>query len=540
MSEDNGHHGEKVIEEIRSLTIPPGWARASVGEVGDVRLGRQRSPKNRSANFPTKYVRAANITWTGLDLSDVLDMEFRPGELASYRLQPGDVLLSEASGSAGEVGKPAIWNGELEDCCFQNTVIRFRPRAVSSRFALVAFQHFARNSVFARVSKGVGIHHLSADRFASMPFLLPPKEEQRRIVAKIEELFSDLDAGVAALKRAKANLKRYRAAVLKAAVEGKLTEEWRAKHPKTEPASKLLARILTERRKNWEADQLAKFAAAKKEPPKNWKEKYVEPSPPETNGLPELPEGWCWTSVDQTSEVQGGIQKQPKRAPGDNSFPFLRVANVHRNRLELDEIHRIELFGEELERLRLQPDDLLVVEGNGSKTEIGRSAIWRGEIENCVHQNHIIRVRFLAGSSRYLNAYWNSPSGNGRVMEQAASTSGLYTLSVTKVCALPLPLAPLTEQQEIVEEVEQRLSLIAAAETQVAHDLLRADRLRQSILKQAFEGKLVPQLPKDETASVMLERLRASRSAHEGNGNAATPARTRGRRAKQQTNGESS
>ncbi|HUQ69942.1 MAG TPA: hypothetical protein VM165_10485, partial [Planctomycetaceae bacterium] len=162
MSEDNGHHGEKVIEEIRSLPIPPGWARASVGDVGDVRLGRQRSPKNRSAEFPTKYVRAANITWTGLDLSDVLDMDFRPSELASYTLQPGDVLLSEASGSASEVGKPVIWNGELEDCCFQNTVIRFRPKAVGSKFALVAFQHFARNSVFARVSKGVGIHHLSA------------------------------------------------------------------------------------------------------------------------------------------------------------------------------------------------------------------------------------------------------------------------------------------------------------------------------------------------------------------------------------------
>ena len=512
MSDDNGHHGEKVIEEIRSLVIPPGWARASVGEVGDVRLGRQRSPKNRSAEFPTKYVRAANITWNGLDLSDVLDMDFRPSELASYRLQPGDVLLSEASGSAGEVGKPAIWNGELEDCCFQNTVIRFRPKVVSSKFALVAFLHFARNSVFARVSKGVGIHHLSADRFASMPFLLPPKEEQGRIVAKVEELLSDLDAGVAALKRAKANLKRYRAVVLKAAVEGKLTEEWRAKHPAKEPASALLARILKERRQKWEADQLAKFATADKEPPKNWREKYVEPTPPDTTGLPELPDSWCWASVEQTSEVQGGIQKQPKRTPAANSFPFLRVANVHRNRLELDEIHRIELFGEELERLRLQPDDLLVVEGNGSKTEIGRSAIWRGEIENCVHQNHIIRVRFLAGSSRYLNAYWNSPSGNGRVMEQAASTSGLYTLSVTKVCALPLPLAPLTEQQEIVEEVEQRLSVIAAAEMQVAQDLRRSDRLRQSILKQAFEGKLVPQDPRDEPASVLLARLAENRT----------------------------
>jgi type I restriction enzyme S subunit len=524
MSEDNGHHGDRVIEDIRSLVVPGGWERTSIGEVGDVRLGRQRSPKNRSADFPTKYVRAANITWTGLDLSDVLDMDFRPAERANYRLQPGDVVLSEASGSAGEVGKSAIWNGELEECCFQNTVIRFRPKAVSSKFALVTFQHFARNSVFAQVSKGVGIHHLSADRFASMPFLLPPLKEQDRIVAKIEELFSDLDAGVAALKRAKANLKRYRAAVLKAAVEGKLTEHWRAKHPNTEPASKLLERILVERRKKWEADQLAKFAAAKKEPPKNWREKRLEPSPPDMSGLPELPEGWCWTSVEQTSDVQGGIQKQPKRAPRKNCFPFLRVANVYRNHLDLEEVHQIELFGDELKRLRLQTGDLLVVEGNGSKTEIGRSAIWNGEVENCVHQNHIIRVRFLGGSSRYLNAYWNSPSGNGRVMEQAASTSGLYTLSVTKVCALPIPLPPLVEQQEIITEVEERLSVIAAAEREIEHSLLRAARLRQSILRQAFGGKLVPQDPQDEPASALLARIAARSCATEPTSIASTDA----------------
>jgi len=520
VSEDIGHHGERVIEDIRSLPIPPGWARTSVGEVVDVRLGRQRSPKNRSADFPTKYVRAANITWTGLDLSDVLDMDFRPEERASYRLQPGDVLLSEASGSAGEVGKPAIWNGELEDCCFQNTVIRFRPKAVYPKFALVAFQHFARNSVFARVSKGVGIHHLSADRFASMPFLLPPQEEQCRIVAKLDELFSDLDTGVAALERARANLKRYRAAVLKAAVEGRFTEQWRAAHLATEPASQLLERILAERRQKWETDQLVKYATASKSPPKNWQAKYVEPTPPDKTGLPDLPQGWCWASVEQLAEVQGGIQKQPKRKPIDDGHPYLRVANVLRNRLDLSEVLRIALFGNELARLRLEVDDLLVVEGNGSKTEIGRSALWNGAIQDCVHQNHIIRVRCKRWSPKYLNLYWNSPAGNGRIMEQAASTSGLYTLSVEKVAAIPVPLPPHEEQLLIVAEGEERLSVIDAAEAQIETNLQRATCLRQSILKRAFEGKLVPQDANDEPASALLERVRAARNdfASAGNG----------------------
>jgi len=484
--------------------------------------------KNRGTLQP--YLRNVNVRWFTFDLSDLKEMRFEDEETARFELHASDLVICEG----GEPGRAAVWKGQTENAKIQKALhrVRFRSDEYDPSFAMYFIYYGTITNRFAQFYTGTTIKHLTGAALSQVEFPIPSVNEQRRIVAKIEELFSNLDAGVAALKRAKANLKRYRAAVLKAAVEGKLTEDWRAKHPATEPASKLLERILTERRQKWEADQLAKFAAAEKEPPKNWREKYVEPTPHDTAGMPELPDGWCWANVDQTSEVQGGIQKQPKRAPGDNSFPFLRVANVHRNRLELDEIHRIELFGEELERLRLQPDDLLVVEGNGSKTEIGRSAIWRGEIENCVHQNHIIRVRFLAGSSRYLNAYWNSPSGNGRVMEQAASTSGLYTLSVTKVCALPLPLAPLTEQHEIVEEVERRLSVIAAAETQVAHDLLRADRLRQSILKQAFEGKLVPQDPKDEPASVLLERLRASRAAHEGNGKAAAPTQTRGRRAK--------
>ena len=106
--------------------LPPGWASPTISEVGEVRLGRQRSPKHQAGDYQTKYIRAANIRWHGLDLSDVLEMNFRPEELKIYRLEPGDVLLSEASGSASEVGKAAVWQGELEDCCFQNTVIRFR------------------------------------------------------------------------------------------------------------------------------------------------------------------------------------------------------------------------------------------------------------------------------------------------------------------------------------------------------------------------------------------------------------------------------
>jgi type I restriction enzyme S subunit len=334
---------------------------------------------------------------------------------------------------------------------------------------------------------------------------MAPLPEQHRIVAEIERHFTRLDAAVASLQRARANLKRYRASVLKTACEGRLVpteaELARQEGRDYQPASVLLERILKERRAHWDA-----------QPGRHGK--YQEPQPPDSSPLPPLPEGWAWTTLGQISDIQGGIQKQPKRTPRNNAFPFLRVANVFRGRLDLSEIHSIELFEGELGKLRLEPGDLLIVEGNGSVSEIGRMAIWDGSVQNCVHQNHIIRARMLGGLlPQFASAYWNSPEGTVRVMRVAASTSGLYTLSVSKVSVLPLPLPPLAEQQRIVSEVERHLSVIEAAENVVDANLKRAERLRQSILQRAFQGKLVPQDPTDEPASALLERIRAERGS---------------------------
>jgi type I restriction enzyme S subunit len=224
------------------------------------------------------YLRVANVFEDRIDLSDVLQMNFTPQEFETYKLQHGDILLNEGQ-SLELVGRPAMYRDELPGSCFQNTLVRFRPSpAVISAFALLVFRHYLHSQRFQRIAKWtVNIAHLGATRFAELPLPVPPLGEQRRIVAKIEELFSDLNAGIAALERVRANLKRYRAAVLKAAVEGKLTEDWRAQHPDTEPASVLLERILTERRRQWEQAQLAKFVQSGKQPLKGWQERYPEP-----------------------------------------------------------------------------------------------------------------------------------------------------------------------------------------------------------------------------------------------------------------------
>src|SRR5438876_3582707 len=183
-------------------------------------------------------------------------------------------------------------------CCVGRGLAAIRPaKNIQVRYVLYAIR--AYNSSLTELGTGTTFAAISGDDVRAFEIPLAPSPEQIRIVSAIEQQFSRLDAGVAALQRAKAKLKRYRAAVLKAAVEGKLTETWRAEHPTIEPASQLLERILKERRAKWEADLRAKG----KDPAKV---KYVEPTAPDEENLPKLPEGWCWANVEQLGDVGTG------------------------------------------------------------------------------------------------------------------------------------------------------------------------------------------------------------------------------------------
>ena len=195
------------------------------------------------------------------------------------------------------------------------------------------------------------------------PVPLPPINEQRRILAKIDELFSELDAGVAALERVRVNLKRYRAAILKAAVSGKLSSEWREWHPDTEPASVLLERILAERRRKWEEDQLAKFAEAGKQPPKGRLLGFKESIPPEECRFTEITEGWEWTSVAVADEVHPGRQRSPKHHHGSHLRPYLRVANFYEDRLNFSDVKQLNFIPDEYEIYELKFGDILLNEG---------------------------------------------------------------------------------------------------------------------------------------------------------------------------------
>lgn len=174
--------------------IPGSWEIRPLDEVADVRLGRQRSPKNHSGTQMRPYLRAANVDWDGLKLDDVKEMNFTDSEMDVYRLRPGDILLSEASGSPSEVGKPGLWSGEIADCAFQNTLLRVRSRGPEPRYLLHFLRKLAVTGEFAAESRGVGIHHIGRSKLAAWAVPLPPIEEQRRVVGTLEVHLSHLDA----------------------------------------------------------------------------------------------------------------------------------------------------------------------------------------------------------------------------------------------------------------------------------------------------------------------------------------------------------
>ena len=474
--------------------LPQGWVWATLGE--------------SCLLNPSFFVGHVDDDWL-ISFVPMAAVEARSGQIDVSQVRPygevrkgytrfseGDVLFAKIT-PCMENGKIAIAKGLTNGSgCGSTEFHVLRPVKDLSQGFLRYFllQDEFRREAQRHMAGTAGQLRVPAAWLTEAPIPLPPFPEQHRIVVEIETQFTRLDASVAALRRAQANLKRYRASVLKDACQGRLvpTEAKlaRSEGRDYEPAGILLKRILAERRACWESQEKRRG-------------KYKEPAAPAAS---DLPEGWAWATVAQLAEIQGGIQKQPKRTPTDNAFPFLRVANVFRGRLDLDEVHDIQLFKGELEKLRLVSGDLLIVEGNGSPSQIGRMAIWKGEIEDCVHQNHIIRARLNDElSPQYVEYYWNSPVGASQVSEVASSTSGLYTLSVSKVSVLPIPLPPLAEQGRIVAEVERRLSVVQQAEATVEASLARAERLRQSILKQAFSGRLVPQDPDDEPASVLLE-----------------------------------
>ncbi len=305
----------------------PGWALTSV----------ERIARSVSAGFPSgehnqrgegiPHLRPMNIDQAGRLDRKVL--RFVAGDIPR-ELRKGDVLFNNTN-SPKLIGKTTSVSidGRL---AYSNHMTRI---SLESGFApsFIARQlHFLWLSGYFlhRCANHVNQASLAAEPLSStVPIVVAPFSEQCRIAETLDELFSDLDAGVAALERARERLKLYRASVLKAAVEGSLTADWRRRNPEAEPGAQLLKRILVERRRRWEKDQIGKFRERGKTPPKNWKAKYKEPVAPDTASR--LPEGWCWTNIDILSVYgpQNGLYL-PSEKYGEG-IEILRIEDYQNN-----------------------------------------------------------------------------------------------------------------------------------------------------------------------------------------------------------------
>ena len=223
--------------------LPQGWVWASVEQIGQVQLGRQRSPSKVGKANPTPYIRAANITERGVDLRNVLEMEFSEAEKNTFALKIGDVLLTEASGSPDHVGRPAIWNHSEGLYCFQNTVLRFSPIGISSEYALHNFMAMQKFGIFSKLSGGVGINHLSAGKFAKLLIPVPPLAEQVALIITLKEGLSGCDFQHAINLQLLQQVSAQRQNILRAAFSGQLVPQ----DPNDEPASVVLTRLRAQR-----------------------------------------------------------------------------------------------------------------------------------------------------------------------------------------------------------------------------------------------------------------------------------------------------
>jgi type I restriction enzyme, S subunit len=516
--------------------LPTGWCWATVDDVIEqCQYGSSAKTGEDPSGIPV--LRMGNIQDGRLDLSNLKYLPHNHHEFPNLLLQEGDLLFNRTN-SVELVGKSAVYLGQPSPCSYASYLVALRFGLGCDPKYLCHFLNSHHGKVWVRsvVSQQVGQANVNSTKLRALRFPLAPLNEQRRIIAKIEELVSDLDAGVAALERIKASLKRYRAAVLKAAVEGRLTEEWRGKHTKTEPASKLLERILAERRQKWEEEQLAKFAAADKSPPKGWREKYVEPAAPDTTTAPELPQGWCWVALGQVARFQNG-RAFPSKEYAPEGVRLLRPGNLFAD----GSVRWTEKNSRFMPAEWAEKHPTYIVRGNElvinltaqslADEFLGRTCLTDPD-ECCLLNQRLARITPFSGMDKKFTLYLLK-SSTFRSFVNGLNTGSLIEhmfISQLEDCCLPMP--PAEEQQEIVQEIERRFSIIEENEAQVDANLKRAARLRQSILKRTFEGRLMPQDPTDEPADKLLDRIRPERATANGS---VAPRTRRGRASSQQT-----
>ena len=486
-------------------TLPKSWLLTTLGEA--FKWGSGGTPKSGNPDY---Y--GGDIPWLVIgDLNDGIVSESATNitrlglENSSTKIvEPGTILVA----MYGSIGKLGIAGCHLAT----NQAIAFARTSEIERMYLFYFLMFVRNKM-ASLGKGATQLNISQTVIKAFPFALAPLAEQHRIVAKIEELFSELDQGVASLKTAREQLKVYRQSLLKNAFEGKLTAAWRAAHrDQLETAAALQQRIARERQARHQ-QQLADWQTAGQSGPKP---KPPKPLPPltaeELAEWPELPVGWGWFSLGAAcfDSVLGKMLDKEKNK--GELKPYLRNVNVRWGSFVLDGLLEMRFEESEFQRYSLVEGDLVICEGG----EPGRCAVWKEAFGSQMYvQKALHRVRFTPSVDPYFVQLYFEYAASNRHLESLFTGTTIKHLTGEKLARFALPLCNRLEQIEVMAELESKLSEADQLDQTLATALQQADALRQSILKKAFHGQLVKQAKNEEPATALLERIRAARSTNQ-------------------------
>jgi type I restriction enzyme S subunit len=495
--------------------LPSGWEWTRLGELKEFSLYGPRFSSDDYAPDGYLVLRTSDISEGGkVDVSTAPRLRLDEAEYHRYAAKLGDLLITRT----GSLGTLAVFADNVA-AIPGAYLIQFRLKAplITSWYVFYLLKSQEGQAALIGGGAGVGRPNLNAPKIEAIPIPLAPVQEQSRIVATVEQHLSDIDAGVAALKRALLNHKRYRASILKDACEGRLApteaELARKEGRPYEAADVLLERIHRERREHWES--------------KKRRGTYEVPRAADETGLPALPAGWAWTALDSyLSGIESGSSfKCDERVPHDGEVGVVKVSAVTWGTYDEDESKTCTDPERVDPALYVAPGDFLFSRANTIDL-VGACVIAERVTRPVMLSDKILRFRLAGGAPRWVLYVLRSRHGRNEIERLATGNQeSMRNIGQDRIRQIRVPLPPLAEQHRIVAEVDRLLSMADQTEAAVRAQLARAERLRQAVLKHAFEGKLVPQDPSDEPASALLARLRAERTATESQ-----PSRRRGAR----------
>ena len=500
--------------------VPGSWKWANLSELGEIVSGGTPSTKEPSywgdeinwispadlTGFTAKTIRQGGKSLSKIGLANSSAKVMPAGSVHfSSRAPIGYVVISSQPLATNQGFKSLVPAAGI----FNEYVYYY----------LMASRDYAR-----RRASGTTFLELSGRAFGDLRIPVAPKTTQYRIVAKIEELLSELDKGVESLKTARAQLEVYRQAVLKHAFEGKLTTRWREENKdKLETAEELLARVNRERETCYEqqlnewdvAVKAWKVTGKKRRKPTKPRIRAASPLPTDKDitGFPVLPNGWLWVKVQVLLTERPANGRSVKgRAFG---FPVLRLTAIKNDKLDLMESKNGDWERKDALRYLVQKGDFLLARGNGSKRLVGRGGLVTDLERDIAYPDTMIRLRVNPSviGEYFFSFVWNSRIVRRQIECAARTTAGIYKINQGHVTNFVLPLCSLSEQAVMVNRLSSALSAIDRIEMEVDNHLTKAHTLRQSILKKAFSGELVEQDLSDEPASVLLERINAEQAS---------------------------